>query len=205
MGQQGLTFVFLPALLLISAHSLYRLFENRPALLQSSTALITLVGAAIFIFLPTYPFGQDRFKLLTYDTLRESDRVLSDKIALVRENFDPDSTLLVAANWRHIQYYLPEYKFVRFGLGSRYEENEGQPSDADFMNQAMTVEALGLSSDTDWQVVVIDPEIASFANAPLERIQASDGFEIDYLPMNQNDAYWTNGLTFGLAQTNTAP
>jgi hypothetical protein len=204
MGQQGLTFVFLPALLLVSAHALYKLFERRPALLRASAAAITLLSAGVFIFMPTYPLGADGSKILTYDTLRESDQIMADRIALVRQNFDPETTLLVAESWRHIQYYLPEYQFARFSLGSRFELDEGEPSDADFVNQPMTREQLGLTPGEDWQVVVIDADLASFANSPLESVQLPDGFQINYLPMGQDDAYWTDGLTFGLTQSNTA-
>ncbi len=91
MGQQGLTFVFLPALLLVSAYGLYRLFASRPIIMQIGTAVIAVVGIVVFIFLPTYPFGENSIKLLTYDTLRQSDRIMADKIALVRDNFDPEN------------------------------------------------------------------------------------------------------------------
>src|SRR5690606_28813525 len=56
MGQQGLVFVFLPALLLPSAEGTYQLFRTRPAVLQIVTLAIVLFTAAVFILMPEYPF-----------------------------------------------------------------------------------------------------------------------------------------------------
>lgn len=197
MGQQGLVFVFLPALLLLSAEGLYRLFATRPALLQASTAIIVLISAGVFIFAPAYPLGKDRLKLLTYDTLRQSDQAMADKIAAVRENFPPENTLLLAANWRHIQYYLPEYQFAKFSIGAKFELEAGQPTGADFVNQPITAEELGLSGEPDWQVVVMDEELNAFAAGTLEQITLPDGFQLAYLPLEAEEAYFTDGVTFG--------
>lgn len=198
MGQQGLVFVFLPALLLLSAEGLYRLFASRPILLRASTAVILLISAGVFIFAPAYPLGKDRLKLLTYDTLRQSDQAMGDKIAAVRENFPPENTLLLAANWRHIQYYLPEYRFAKFSIGAKFELEAGQPTGADFVNQPITAEELGLSGDSDWQVVVMDEELNAFAVGTLEHVSLPDGFQLAYLPLKAEDAYFTDGATFGV-------
>jgi hypothetical protein len=201
MGQQGLTFVFLPALILVSAYGLYRIFESRPVLLQASTAAVVAVGAVVFVLLPSYPLGANSFKLLTYETIRTSDQLIGDKIAAVRENFTPEDTLLVAGNWRHIQYYLPEYKFVRFSLGSKFEVDEGAPTGADFVNQPITAADLGLAEGADWRVVLVDPELADFANAPLQTVQVEDGFQVGYLTLKPDEAYWTDGVSLGIQGT----
>jgi hypothetical protein len=198
MGQQGLTFVFLPALLLAGAEALYRLLCARPSLMWGATAAAALVGAAIFVIAPTYPLGENGPKLLTYSTIRESDQLLHDQIATVREGFQPDDTLLLAANWRHVQYYLPEYRFARFDVGAKYEVDAGQASGADFVNQPQTAGQLGLNSDKDWRVVVMDKSLLSFTTDALQTAQAADGFQLPYLTLGAGQAYWTDGQTFGV-------
>ncbi len=198
MGQQGLVFVFLPALLLASAEALYRLLCAYPARLWGAVAVTTLVGAAIFIFMPTYPLGETGPKLLTYSTLRDSDRLLHNQITTVREFFSPDSTLLLASNWRHVQYYLPEYRFARFDVGAKYEVDAGQASGADFVNQPQNAAQLGLSGENGWQVVVMDDNLRSFSANVLQNVGAADGFQLPYLALGADDVYWTDGLTFGV-------
>ncbi|MBI5671246.1 MAG: glycosyltransferase family 39 protein [Chloroflexi bacterium] len=198
MGQQGLVFVFLPALLLAAAEGLYRLLCARPEWLWSATAAAALVGAGIFILMPTYPLGESGPKLLTYSTIRDNDRLLHDQITTVRANFAPEATLLLAADWRHVQYYLPEYRFARFDVGAKYEVDAGQASGADFVNQPQTADQLGLKADEGWQVVVMDADLLSFTEAPLETVQAEDGFQLPYLRLRADEAYWTDGQTFGV-------
>lgn len=197
MGQQGLVFTFLPPLLLISAEGLRRILATRPTVLQAATAVIVLIGAGVFIFAPAYPLGKDRLKLLTYDTLRQNDQALADKIAAVRGNFSPDNTLLIAANWRHIQYYLPEYKLARFNIGAKFEAVEGQATSADFVGQPISAAELGLEGGKEWQVVVMDEELNTFAAGTLQEVSTPDGFQLAYLPLGADEAYFTDGQTFG--------
>lgn len=203
MGQQGLVFVFLPALLLAAAEGLYRLLCARPTWLWSAMAAVALVGVGVFVLAPTYPLGENGPKLLTYSTILESDRLLRDQIAAVRDNFAPEDTLLLATGWRHVEYYLPEYRFARFEVGGKYEVDAGQASGADYINQPQSAEALGLKAGEDWQVVIMDASLLPFTSAALEAVQTDDGFELAYLPMDDADLYWTDGLTFG-ANANVA-
>ncbi|MEZ4669055.1 MAG: glycosyltransferase family 39 protein [Anaerolineae bacterium] len=198
MGQQGLVFVFLPALILISARGLYRLFSGRPALLQASTALVVLVGIIVFIFIPTYPLGKNSFKILTYSTLREHDQLISNQISAVRENFKPGDTVLLAASWRFSQYYLPEYTFLRFNVGSKFEVDAGQAKGGDFENQPVNAVDLGLAAAQSWQIVVMDGEMLEFSSNPLQQITLPNGYVLNYLPMKADDRYYTDGTTFGI-------
>ncbi len=203
MGQQGLVFVFLPALIVISAQGLYRLLQSRPTVLRTATALIALFGAAVFIIGPTYPLGANSFKLLTYSTLREHDQELNNQITAVQTNFKPENTLLLAANWRFFQFYLPDYKFARFTVGSKFEVNEGQAKGADYVNQPIGAADVGLVAGQDWQVVVIDQGLDTFAANPdsLQTVTLPNGYTMAYLPMKADQRYLTDGKTF---QTATA-
>jgi 4-amino-4-deoxy-L-arabinose transferase-like glycosyltransferase len=198
MGQQGLVFVFLPALMLISAEGLYRLFLPRPGVMRTATTTIAIAGAAIFIVGPTYPLGASGPKLLTYSTLRENDQLLANQIAAVRENFAPENTLLLASSWRHIQYYLPEYQLSRFSLGSTWEVEAGQVLAADFVGQPLTANQLGLEAGKDWQVVIINSELWDLSTTPLETIRLPNGFEMAYLPVKADQTFLINETSFGI-------
>ncbi len=202
MGQQGLVFVFLPALLLISAHGLYRLFQTRPTLMRTTAAVITLFGAAVFIVGPTNPLGPNRFKILTYDTLRQHDDLLENQITAVRANFAPDNTLLLSGNWRFFEFYLPDYKLAQFSLGGKYEADEGQPKHVDYVNHPVNATDLGLASGKDWQVVLADDGLETFAANPnlLQKISLPNGFVMDYMPIKPNEVYVTDGKTFTAGQ-----
>ncbi len=202
MGQQGLVFVFLPALIVISAEGLYRLFQSRPTLLRAATVVIVLISAAVFVIGPTYPLGPNSFKLLTYSTLREHDQLLDNQISTVKANFQPDDSLLLAANWRFFQYYLPEYKFARFTVGSRFEVVEGQATGADYVNQPVTAADVGLNTTGDWQVVVVDEDLNTFAadTTALQQVSLPNGYTMTFLKVSADEAYFTNGATFGITK-----
>jgi Dolichyl-phosphate-mannose-protein mannosyltransferase len=204
MGQQGLVFVFLPALVLLSAEGLYRLLQSRPAALRVATAIIALVGAAIFIVGPAYPLGADGPKLLTYNTLHENDQRLANEIAAVRENFASENTLLLATSWRYIQYYLPEYQLSRFSVGSKWEVEAGQVIVTDSVGEPLTAEQLGLEPGKDWQIVIIDPELRGLSTLPLENISLSNGFEMAYLPFGADEAFIANETSFGKKPKSTS-
>lgn len=197
MGQQGLVFVYMPTLFLLSAEGLYRWLHNRPGLLRISTAVIFAVGAIVFILLPTYPLGGESFKLLNNSTLKASDSDWDAKISAVRERFKPEDTLLVAENWRHLQYYLPEYKFARFNLAGKYDENVGQVIGVDFADAPMTPEQLGLTVGDSWQIVVMDSALLPFAAQTPETIPLANGDVLGVLTLRTDQAYLTDGQTFG--------
>jgi Dolichyl-phosphate-mannose-protein mannosyltransferase len=205
MGQQGLVFVFMPALWLVSAAGLYVLLAARPAALLVSTAVLVLVSAGIFVLLPTYPLGENAPKLLTYATLRESDQSWSNKIALVEANFAPENTLLLAANWRHVEFYLSDYHYAAFTVGSKYELTEGEPVGADYTNQPVSAAQLGLTPGQDWNVVLMDDELQAFASDPssLQQMTMPDGFTLSYFTIKPDEAYWTDGEVFGVKPLTT--
>lgn len=193
MGQQGLVFTFLPALLIVSGAALERLLPSHAVMLRLSAGLIVLVGAGVFIFAPTYPLGEGRFKLLTYNTLREHDMTLNQTISAVRQNFPSENTVLLAANWRHIQFYLPEYRLARFTLGAKFELEAGQPTGVDFVDQPMHAGDFGFVNGETWQVVVIDDELKPFAAISLETAS-----NVDYFRLKPDEVYWTDGQQFGV-------
>jgi len=96
MGQQGLVFIFLPVLLVLSAESLKRLFPAKPVLLFAGVAVIVLFNMAVFCWLPEYPVGSPVLRLLTRATLANSDAYYQTRFAAIKQNFPPDTTVIVA-------------------------------------------------------------------------------------------------------------
>jgi hypothetical protein len=113
MGQQGLVFVFLPALMLMGAYGLERLLSNGSRWFAPVVALLVLINTSIFSLLPEYPLGEGTQRFLTRDTIVNSDTFFRERFEVIKNNFPPESTVLLAANWHHLEYYLPEYARYR--------------------------------------------------------------------------------------------
>jgi 4-amino-4-deoxy-L-arabinose transferase-like glycosyltransferase len=188
MGQQGLVFVFLPILILLSAHALYRMLNNRPALLWAVSSAIALLNAVVFVLAPTYPLGEDQFKLLTYSTLRENDARLAGIVTAVNERFDPQNTLLVSIDWRHIQYYLPGFEQVRLNLADGVLSEDDGTLPAGYASQPLDAEHFGLSTNARWQVVLLDQELLPFAAGTIETIDAPGGSSFGALTLDADQS-----------------
>jgi hypothetical protein len=204
MGQQGLVFVFMPALFLLSAEASYRLLNARPNLLWASTAAVALAGTAIFLFAPEYPLGGSDLRLLTNATIRTADRLRADEIATVRASFNPNNTVLVSEGWRYTEYYLPEYELVRISVGSKYEVNEGQILDVD--SPTITADSLNLEPGSEWHLVILDFDLAQGTSegTPAQVLQGADGVQLTYLTLQRDDTVTMDGKTYAIAHQTSA-
>ncbi len=204
MGQQGLIFVYLPALFLLSVEGLYRLFQNRPAALGTAAAIIALFNTAIFVIGPEYPLGTSGPRLLTYDTVQGSDHLRSSQIELVRGHFDPATTVLLSSDWRHLEYYLPEYPLARLAMLDDVPVDQGVIVDLETVRTA--TDQSDLTDNSEWQVVILDPNLQPDSQQlPLETIIGTDGFQINYLTLSADEAVSTNGTMLTVVnQTGTS-
>ncbi|MBN1178447.1 MAG: glycosyltransferase family 39 protein [Anaerolineae bacterium] len=169
MGQQGLVFIFLPALLLLSARGLVYLTEGkRDAIWMAALTVLVLLNASVFLFGPEYPLPGGVIRLLTQDTLRHNDTYFSERVLAVREGFSPSHTVIVAANWRHVEWYLPDYALIRFTINPKWELEAGEPAQTREAEQTFTAESLRLEPDDagDVIVVVFDDVLTQFVTAP---------------------------------------
>ena len=119
MGQQGLVFVFLPVLLLLSGQSaviLYHTFSTswQTYAIHISLACLVVGNACIFVLAPEYLVPGNRFKILSWSTIKNLDMYFTDRISTIRSEFPPENTVLAARQWRHVGYYLPEYPLIPF-------------------------------------------------------------------------------------------
>jgi hypothetical protein len=190
MGQQGLIFVYLPALLLLSALGLVRLLSARSYWLPALTTALLLLNASIFLLAPEYPMGAGTQRLLTRTTLINSDHYFQDRFEAIKKSFPTESTAILAANWHHVEYYLPEYTTLHFNV------------DGTNVGGHITPAELGLQPLPDGQVtiVIFDPELREF-NRAAERVEVQalpGGGQLEYVKLRLNDQLYVDANSFGL-------
>jgi hypothetical protein len=192
MGQQGLVFVFLPALLLFSAAGLTRLLLARYRWLIAAAVALMVVNTGIFCLAPEYPVGGDRLRLLTRATLVKSDRYYEDRLEAIASTFTPESTAILADNWRHVEYYLSGYSSLHFGIGAKWEKNEGKPIDAS-QEIIVTPTDLGLQLDSRGcaTIVIFDPHLMTFSRnpTPTHELPLKNGGVLEYLVMTGDQTF----------------
>lgn len=79
---------------------------------MAATALLMTLNAGVFCLVPEYPLGTGTQRLLTRATLVNSDRYYRDRFEAIAGNFPPQSTAILAADWHHVEHYLPAYKLL---------------------------------------------------------------------------------------------
>jgi hypothetical protein len=202
MGQQGLTFVYLPALLLISAVGLSRLLAAQPRGLMAATAVLAALGAGVFLLAPEYPLGHGTQRLLTRTTLVNSDRYYGDRFRAIEDNLAVGSTAILAANWRHVEYYLPRYAVLPFGVVGKWEKGEGEPR-GNPQEVVATPTELGLHTDGQGQVaiVIFDPYLMAFSDSPTaaRELELEHGGGLGYLVLARGQAFRYGSRSFGIA------
>jgi 4-amino-4-deoxy-L-arabinose transferase-like glycosyltransferase len=202
MGQQGLVFVFLPALLLVSALATVRLLGGQgQRALAAGIAALALINAALFIALPEYPLGGEQIKVLSWNTLRNNDAYYQERFDAIREHFPAESTAILAANWRHVQWYLPEYVRLPFDVVAKWEKDEGNPK-VDPQEIVVTPKELGLQLDGQGQValVVFDPYLMAFSENPTtaHELSLTPGAVLEYFILAENQAFHYGAGSFGI-------
>jgi hypothetical protein len=203
MGQQGLVFVFLPALLLVSAVGLTRLLINRFRWLMLAVAALVTLNAGIFILAPEYPLGSGSPRFLTRDTLLSSDRYYQDRFRAIEEHFAPASTAVLAASWHRVEYYLPEYALLSFDVVSKWELGEGSPRG----NSQETIDTpvgLGLELDSRGQaaIVIFDPYLMLFSpsSASVHGLPLTHGGELEYFVLTEDQVFHYGPDSFGVGE-----
>jgi hypothetical protein len=200
MGQQGLVFIYLPALLLFSAAAIEKLSRRRQPVGHLFVAGLVIINAAIFLAAPTYPLGVDRFKLLTLDTIREHDKLYQARFEGVQKNFSPAHTLLLAYEWIFPDYYLRYFEHVQYEIGARGEAGDGLPT----ISQAIWLDPYnrGLRPDTDGYLYLVILEESLFpynhSKSRQESIQLSDGNQLYYVRIKPNEWVYLGPESYGL-------
>lgn len=202
MGQQGLVFVFLPLLLLASAIATVRLLERRGRVtLVTGVTALALANAVLFIALPEYPLGGERFKVLSWDTLRNNDAYYQERFDAIRKHFSAENTAILAANWRHVEYYLPEYVRLPFYVEAKWEKEEGNPK-ATHPEMVVTPVEMGLRPNEEGQaiLVIFDPFLVAFNESPalVHKLPLKEGETLEYFALTGDRAFHYGADSFGL-------
>ena len=192
MGQQGLVFVFLPALLLVSALATVRLLERRGrVVLAAGITALAPINTTLFIALPEYPLGSEQIKVLSWDTLRNNDAYYQERFDAIRQHFPAESTAILAANWRHVQWYLPEYRLLPFSVVSKWELGAGSVLETGREPQVLSISDLGLQVNAQGEAVIVlfDDKLGHFNMSPDETktLTLANGSVLNCLPLRPDE------------------
>ena len=196
MGQQGLVFVFLPALLLASAAAVRPLTGSWRVAAGAAVAL----NAVVFLFAPTFPLGGDRPKLLTRQTLRQHDDLYRRRFEAIGTRFPPANTAVLSSQWRFPQYYLPQYRLLSYAVVSRWELGEGESAMRG--TRELDERTLGVSPDATGAryVLLLDEELVPFDADPsrLEWLDLEGGGRMSFMRLRDGEGLRLGHDSFGI-------
>lgn len=201
MGQQGLVFVFLPALFLLSAAGWFILKKwIKTRYKWPAAGVLLLLNAVIFLAAPAFPLGGNGLKLLTVDTIRQHDARYLSLIHEIPRHFSPSSTILLSSEWRFPQYYLPGYTFTPYSLGARWEVDEGQP---EIKNETwLDAAKLGLHPDAEgyYYLVIFDDDLIPFNRSSdrQELMTLPGGEHLTYIRFTSQEQVHLDSQSFGI-------
>lgn len=202
MGQQGLIFVYLPALLLFSAVALARLLVTRVRWLTVAMAVLVALNVGIFCLMPEYPLGAGTRRFLTRATLVNLDGYYQDRFSVIEESFPPASTAILAANWHHVEYYLPAYRLLRIDVTAQ-EPDAGQANNLHCEEERLSVQSLGLTPDADGRIniVIFDERLVPFNETPelTQAVELDHGGQMETFALSA-DQVLCLGQTFGVGE-----
>jgi hypothetical protein len=197
-----LVFIFLPALLLFSAAGLTRLLLDHRRRLVAAASILIAVNVGIFLLAPEYPLGGDRLRLLTRATLVNSDRYYEDRFEAIESSFPPESTAVLADNWRHVEYYLPSYPSLHFYIGAKWELDEGKATTNPEAGLVSPAELFGQQQDEHGQMVIVifDPILEPFNATPerAEVLRLARGEGLPYFVLATDDVFQYKDGLFGI-------
>ncbi|MFA5810277.1 MAG: glycosyltransferase family 39 protein [Thermoleophilia bacterium] len=157
VGELGYIFSFLPAFLLAGVAAADGLLSKRIVrpehvrglpLFAYAPALLIAFNLVMFLFISPK---------LSASSLAARDETLRFEISAIRENFKPDSTMIVAVHDdRQVSYYLPEYRHIR--LDPMIKENVTEPLPADIKQVVIFDKYLESSREGTGKILSITPD-----------------------------------------------
>lgn len=157
LGELGYIFTFLPAFLLAGVWAADVLLGKRIVRPEHIRGIRVFAYApALMIVLNLFMFLFISPKLSAH-SLAARDDALRFEISAVRENFNPDSTLIVAVyDDRQVSYYLPEYRHIR--LDPMVKANVNAPLPDDVKQIVIFDRYLESSREETWKISSITPD-----------------------------------------------
>ena len=162
MGQQGLIFVYLPVLLLVSARGGIELWRSRRPALQMLPVLALMLNIGLYLGAPS-ELLPGRFKVLSRATLRQHDALLAAQLDAVRLDL-PSGALLLSDEWRFPQYYLPNVTLIPY----RHSSDDSAAITLDLT--AAQQDQIATASALAWY----EPSLDAFDRAPEQTTRATE-------------------------------
>jgi hypothetical protein len=187
MGQQGLIFVYLPILLLLSARGALAI-AARWRWGYALIAACILGNGLLYLFAPA-TLLPGRLKVLSQATIREQDRLLAAQIAAVRSDLPPNAALL-ADEWRFPQYYLPDVTLIRYRHTGADAGNVRPDLSPALLAQIREASALA------WYEPLLDQRNHSPERVALGAEQ--DGVRLRVLTRAADERFWITADGFGV-------
>jgi hypothetical protein len=186
--------------LLISAVGLTRLLTARPHWLIGTTVALVALQIGLFCLIPEYPLGPGTQRLLSRATLVNSDHYYQDRFTVIEENFALQSTAILAANWHHVEYYLPEYAKLPITV----QTTDGGGLNGDPPEAIVTPKSLGLLPNGQGQVVIVvfDSHLLAFNESPksIRELPLKHGGELTYFVLTDELAFHYDNHSFGIRE-----
>lgn len=192
MGQQGLVFFYLPMLFLMAGWGVMQCDNLLNGFWKYLAVLMLLmINAAVYLYMPEYPISGSSQRVLTAETIQNSDQYYLNRIRKIKSDYSPESTVIFAVNWHHVEYYLPEYTTIHFNEGGKWEVNTGELTvDKDMQGKEIYREEQkdGLDSELI-HIIIFDPVIESLNLSPsyVEHLNCTDGQMLSVLSLQRNE------------------
>ena len=107
------------------------------------------------------------------------DTYYEELVRLVRANFSPEDTVLMGANWRHVEYYLPEYQVVRLPMPNLegLDSNGGGGSPTSESLEAALLAVRGRAAN----VALVDKRLPVIKGMSFDGLEGRGGTVLYYL------------------------
>ena len=129
-----------------------------------------------------------------------SDQYFKGRLDAIQGNFTPTSTIILAANWHHVQFYLPDYQLFRFGVGKGCMVDDTVQETISGDSFQGSVGQLGLQPDQSGKIhlIIFDPVLARFnlSSLPNQQIQLADGEKLIYFDLAPSDTLTLSDQSF---------
>lgn len=187
MGQQGLIFVYLPVLLLISALGATVLLD-RGRWGRGLVAAVIIGNSLLYLGSPR-TLLPNRLKVLSQATIREQDALLNAQIMTIRRDLPPDA-LLLADQWRFPQYYVPNAPLIPL---QQTDPESGSPPQA---LEAATIARVRDATALAWY----EPRLDRANTVANRTVTLSDrgGAQLRVLRRQPNERFWIKADAFGI-------
>jgi hypothetical protein len=136
--------------------------------------------------------------------LVNSDQYFKNRLDAIHSTFDSSSAIILAANWHHVQYYLPNYHLLRFSVGKGGSIDETVQTTISGDKFQGTIAQLGLTPDVSGKIhlVIFDSVLSQFNKSSLSSQQKilPDGEKLIYFDLAPSDQLTLTDQSFQINQ-----